>query len=62
MPLDIMGKRYVTPREIATGLNLNYRTILRYLRDGKIVGKRFGKKIIIEENVFQAFLDKNGLN
>jgi|GEM_PF-3121125 len=62
MPLEILGKKYLTAREIAAETKLNYRTILRYIKMRKIASRRLGNKSIIELSEFNDFMSKTGLN
>lgn len=41
-----MKNRYMTTREVASELEVSVATVVRWVRDGIIPAKRFGKRII----------------
>jgi excisionase family DNA binding protein len=41
-----MKNKYMTPKEVATELEVSSATVVRWVRDGTISAKRFGSRII----------------
>ena len=45
-PLNINGEEYLTKEELSVRLKLCVRTVVRWMRIGRIPYHRFGKKIL----------------
>ena len=41
-----MNNKYMTPRQVAQELEVSAATVVRWVRDGTIPAKRFGRRII----------------
>jgi excisionase family DNA binding protein len=53
--------KYMTPREVATELEISPATVVRWVRDGVIPAKRFGKRIIkIPRTDVEQLVAQNG--
>jgi excisionase family DNA binding protein len=58
----ITTNKYMTPKEVATELEISPATVVRWVRDGLIPAKRFGPRIIkIERNEVEQFVGQNGM-
>jgi excisionase family DNA binding protein len=54
--------KYLTPREVASELEVSPATVVRWVRDGVIPAKRFGPRIIkIARNEVEQFVGQNGV-
>jgi excisionase family DNA binding protein len=54
--------KYLTPREVASELEVSPATVVRWVRDGVIPAKRFGPRIIkIERNEVEQLVGQNGV-
>ena len=52
-------KDFLSPEEVAEKLDLNVRTIRRYIRDGRLNATRIGKQYRIAASEFQALVGSN---
>ncbi len=53
--------KYMTPKEVATELEISPATVTRWVRDGVIPAKRFGPRIIkISRNEVEQLVGQNG--
>lgn len=51
-------EQYLTPDEVAKKLRVNYRTVRRWLADGKLPGTRIGeRKWRISAKALEAFME-----
>lgn len=50
---------FFSPEEVAEKLDLNVRTVRRYIRDGQLKATRIGKQYRITANDFQVFVGSN---
>jgi excisionase family DNA binding protein len=48
-------QQFLSPEDVAEALNLNVRTIRRYIRDGRLAATRIGKQYRIAASDFRAF-------
>lgn len=56
------ASKYLTPKEVATELEVSPATVVRWVRDGVIPAKRFGPRLIkIERNEVEHFVGQNGV-
>jgi excisionase family DNA binding protein len=54
--------KYLTPREVASELEVSQATIVRWIRDGVIPAKRFGPRIIkIERTEVEQLVGQDGV-
>jgi excisionase family DNA binding protein len=54
--------RYLTPREVASKLEVSPATVVRWVREGLIPAKRFGPRIIkIERNEVEQLVGQDGV-
>jgi excisionase family DNA binding protein len=54
--------KYLTPREVASELEVSPATVVRWVRDGVIQAKRFGPRIIkIERNEVEQLVGLDGV-
>lgn len=55
----IMVDKYYTPQEIAELLQINYMTVYRWIRAGKLEAYQIQKKYRIREADFSRFMEAN---
>ena len=53
------AERLYTQEEAAEALSVSVKTLGNWLRAGKIIGTKIGRKWRITESDLQAFIDKN---
>jgi len=60
MPVEFGDLKIYTVEEIAKKLKVSTHTIYEYIRDGKLLAKRFGKKYqITQDNLEKYFEEPN---
>lgn len=52
-----MDKLY-TPKQVAEILQINWRTVLNYIKSGKLKALKLGRGFRIEEKDLRAFIDR----
>ena len=55
----VMEEKYYTPKEIAELLKINYMTVYRWMRDGKLEAYQVQKQYRIKEADFSRFMEAN---
>ena len=55
----VMEEKYYTPKEIAELLKINYMTVYRWIRDGKLEAYQVQKQYRIKEADFSRFMEAN---
>ena len=55
----IMEEKYYTPQEIAELLKINYMTVYRWIRAGKLEAYQVQKQYRIREADFNRFMEAN---
>jgi len=56
MPMEKLGVKLYTLREVGEELGVSYTTVKNYHRHGRISGQRIGRNIYIAEEEIQKFL------
>ena len=56
--MSSLGKAFLTPAQVADHLQVNERTVHRWLRDGYLHGYKVGKMWRISPQDFEQFLAK----
>lgn len=54
---EIVGKKYVTLRQLASLLGVTYQTVLRYVREDKLHAVRVGGRYRVYEDELRRFLE-----
>ncbi len=58
MATEIQGVKFYTIQETAEALNVTAQTIRKYVKEGRIKGKRIGRPILITEKNIKEFLNR----
>jgi excisionase family DNA binding protein len=60
MPIEMGGLKLFTVTELSELLDVQERTIRRYLRDGVLKGVKFARKWYIPEEALREYFDVSG--
>lgn len=55
------SKQFLTPKDIASKLQLNLMTVYGYIRKKKLIAIRIGKSYRIDQTDFDKFIESNKL-
>lgn len=58
--MDILGVKYYSIDEVAEMLAVTRRTMMNYISNGTIVGKKIGRLWYFTEEDIKTYLDKKG--
>jgi len=61
MPKEIMGIKTYTADETAAILGVTKRTLIRYLKDGKMIASKIGGRWAITEKQIQDFITRGSV-
>jgi len=50
---------FLTPQEVAEILNINYQTVLKYIKEGKLKAMSLNKGYRIKEEDLDKFIEEN---
>ncbi len=56
MPMEKMGVKLYTLKEVGDELGVSYTTVKNYHRHGRITGQRIGRNVYVAQEEIQKFL------
>ena len=58
--MEVLGIKYYSILEVAEMLSITRRSLMNYISNGRIVGKKIGRLWYFTEEDIKAFLDDKG--